>query len=229
MQELLKSITIKVNEKIYLKDPDSSELGRNIVNQSIVMIHEMGLESFTFKKLASHLNTTESTIYRYFENKHKLLLYLISWYWGWLEYEIVLSSINIADPIEKLRISIQTLCNPLRGNMEHEHYELKPLYNLVIEESSKAFLTKEVDTENKEGFFANFKRVNDRLILSILEINPDYMYANTLASVIIDSCNQQKFLALHFPTLTDIHKSENNLENFLFNLALKTISKEEIV
>jgi AcrR family transcriptional regulator len=227
MQEILKSVKIKVSDKIYLKDPDSSELGRNIVNQSIVMIHEMGLESFTFKKLAAQLNTTESTIYRYFENKHKLLLYLMSWYWGWLEYEIVLSSINIADPAEKLRNSIQTLCSPLKGDLKHEHYDLQHLYKLVIEESSKAFMTKEVDTENKEGLFHNFKRVNDRLIQSILEINPEYAYANTLASVIIESCNQQRFLALHFPTLTDIQKNGNTLEHFLFGLALKTISIQD--
>lgn len=225
MQEILKNVKIRVHEKIFLKDPESSDLGRNIVKQSIVMIHEMGLESFTFKKLAQQLNTTESTIYRYFENKHKLLLFLMSWYWGWLEYQMVLSSINIADPVEKLKNTIDTLCNPLKENMEHEQYDLHPLHNLVIEESSKAFLTKEVDTENRDGLFSNFKRINDRLIKNILEINADYPFANTLASVIIESCNQQKFVALHFPTLTDISKNGNRLETFLFNMTIKTISK----
>ncbi len=226
MQDILKTLKVKVNEKIYLKDPESSELGRNIVKQSIVMIHEMGLESFTFKKLALQLNTTESTIYRYFENKHKLLLFLMSWYWGWIEYEMVLSSINIADPVEKLRNTILTLCNPLQGGIEHEHYDMEPLHNLVIEESSKAFLTKDVDAENEDGLFSNFKRINDRLIKNILEINPNYQYANTLASVIIDSCNQQKFIAQHFPTLTDISKKGNSLEGFIINMAIKTISEK---
>jgi AcrR family transcriptional regulator len=84
MQELIKNIQIKVNNNIYLKDPESSEIGKNIIANSIDMIHEIGLEGFTFKKLSKALHTTESTIYRYFENKHKLLIYLISWYWvGW--------------------------------------------------------------------------------------------------------------------------------------------------
>ena len=223
MQELLKSISIKVNEKIYLKDPDSSELGRNIVNQSIAMIHEMGLESFTFKKLASHLNTTESTIYRYFENKHKLLLYLMSWYWGWLEYELVLSTVNIGNPEEKLSISIDIICDPLKSNIEHEHISLQQLYEIVIEESPKIFLTKDVDAENAYGFFSNHKRIHDRLIQNIMEINQHFKASKTLASVILDTANQQRFLCMHFPNLTDIQKNNYRLSLFLSDMVLNTI------
>ena len=107
MHELLKNIQIKVNDKLYLKDPESSDLGKSMIKHSIEMIHAMGMEAFTFKKLAIKLGTTESTVYRYFENKHKLLIYLISWYWGWLEYEMVLKSMNIADPVEKLKNLIE--------------------------------------------------------------------------------------------------------------------------
>ena len=83
MQELLKNIQITVNDKIFIKDPEHSEIGKSIIKSSMEMIHTMGMERFTFKKLATELGTTESTIYRYFENKHMLLIYLISWYWGW--------------------------------------------------------------------------------------------------------------------------------------------------
>ena len=204
MQELLRSIQIKVNDNIYIKDPESSNLGKSIIQSSITMIHDMGLEAFTFKKLATSLETTESTIYRYFENKHKLLIYLISWYWGWLEYRMVLSFINIADPVEKLHKTIETICDPLQDNVTHDYFELNSLHEIVIEESMKAFLTKDVDMENENGLFSNYKRIYDRLIDNIQEINSDYEYANTLASIIIDSSNHQRFLALHFPKLTDI-------------------------
>jgi AcrR family transcriptional regulator len=153
MQGLLKNIQIKVNQKIYIKDPESSDLGKKIIRTSIDLIHDMGLEAFTFKKLALELGTTESTIYRYFENKHKLLIYLISWYWGWLEYRMVLSSINIADPVERLRNTISTICDPLKNNIEHEYYNLEPLHEIIIEESLKAFLTKNVDLENEKRSF----------------------------------------------------------------------------
>jgi AcrR family transcriptional regulator len=226
MQELLKNIQIKVNDKIYIKDPESSELGKNIIKSSIEMIHDMGLEAFTFKKLAVELGTTESTIYRYFENKHKLLIYLISWYWGWLEYRMVLSSINIADPVERLRNTISTICDPLKNNIEHEYYNLRPLYEIIIEESLKAFLTKDVDLENENGLFANYKQINDRLINNIKEINANFRYANTMASIIIESANQQRFLALHFPSLTDINDNEISLDAFLSNMVLNTILKK---
>ena len=223
MQELLKNIQVKVNNRIYIKDPESSEIGRKIVRASVTMLHQMGLEAFTFKKLAHQLGTTESTIYRYFENKHKLLIYLLSWYWGWLEYEMVLTSANIADPIEKLQNTIETISDPLKYDIEHDYLDLRALYELVIEESQKAFLTKEVDLENKDGLFANFKRINERLIRNINEINSEFKFANTLTSMIVNSSIQQRFIALHFPNLTDIDKKGTNLGRFLFEIVLKTI------
>ena len=82
MERLLQSIKIGINNKIYLKDPESSNLGKKILEYSILMIDEMGFEGFTFKKLGARIGSNESSIYRYFESKHKLLLYLTSWYWG---------------------------------------------------------------------------------------------------------------------------------------------------
>ena len=222
MQDLLKNIQIKVNDKIYIKDPESSDLGKKIIKHSIVMIHSMGMEAFTFKKLAIELGTTESTVYRYFENKHKLLIYLISWYWGWLEYEMVLKSMNITDPIEKLKNLIEVICDPLKTNITHDDYDLRQLHEIIIEESPKAFFTKQVDDENEDGLFSNYKRINDRLIASILELNGGYRQANTMASMIIDCSNQQRFHALHFPKLTDI-KDGSDLVNFLSNMVIKTI------
>ena len=70
------SITVQVDERLFVKDPNSSDLGRRIIRHSIEMIHGIGFEAFTFKKLAQRINTSEPSVYRYFENKHKLLLYL---------------------------------------------------------------------------------------------------------------------------------------------------------
>ena len=74
MKELLKTLQIKVNDKTYLKDPETSDLGKRIVEHSIILINEIGFEAFTFRKLGLKINSNESSIYRYFENKHKLLL-----------------------------------------------------------------------------------------------------------------------------------------------------------
>ncbi|MEJ7912060.1 MAG: helix-turn-helix domain-containing protein, partial [Chitinophagaceae bacterium] len=67
-------LKIKMNEKLFLRDPEQSELGQKIIRQSIALIYEKGFESFTFKKLAEDITTTEAGVYRYFENKHRLLI-----------------------------------------------------------------------------------------------------------------------------------------------------------
>src|SRR5687768_70941 len=100
MKNLLANIKLKVDERVYLKDPEGSEKGRLMVEQSILLIDELGLETFTFKKLAEKIGTTEATIYRYFESKHMLLSYLISWYWNWLEYRLVFATTNMVSPAE---------------------------------------------------------------------------------------------------------------------------------
>ncbi len=227
MRELLKNIQIRVNERIYLKDPESSDLGRSIINHSIKLIHELGIESFTFKKLAFALNTTESTVYRYFENKHNLLLYILSWYWGWLEYEIVLSTMNISDPTDRIQKTIEAISDPLKNELVHNYVDLKGLHEIVIAESPKSFLTKEVDLENEIGFFVNYKRICDRIVKNIQEINSEYPYSKTLALTIIQCANQHRFFASHFPNLTNISSEGKELHAFLSDLVLKTIQNNK--
>ena len=55
MQNLIEQMQIKVNEKTYLKDPTSSDLGKNILSKSVLLIDEIGLEAFTFRKLAKEM------------------------------------------------------------------------------------------------------------------------------------------------------------------------------
>ena len=126
MLHLLSNFKIAINQNLYIKDPSSSDLGKKIITNAIDMIDEIGFENFTFRKLGQKIDSPEASIYRYFENKHKLLIYLISWYWGWLEYEMVLKSINILDPKTKLKNSIEVICDPLKNNITHEHFNLKP-------------------------------------------------------------------------------------------------------
>jgi len=45
-------VQIKMNQTLFLRDPEQSELGRNIIKHSIQLIDKTGFESFTFKKLA---------------------------------------------------------------------------------------------------------------------------------------------------------------------------------
>jgi AcrR family transcriptional regulator len=109
MENLFKNIKIQVNNKIYLKDPETSALGKKIIENSILLINEIGFEEFTFKKLGDLIGSNESSIYRYFESKHKLLVYLSSWYWSWIEYRLVFATNNIADATEKLKKAMKMM------------------------------------------------------------------------------------------------------------------------
>jgi hypothetical protein len=150
-------IKISLNEGLYLKDPQDSELGRSIIKHSILLIDEFGIESFTFKKLAEKINSTEASIYRYFVNKHILLLYLVNWYWEWVNYLINLNTSNINDAKQKMRVIIQSFVSASRENPVVDYVNESILQKIVISEGMKVYHTKEVDDQNSKGFFKSYK------------------------------------------------------------------------
>ncbi|MFX0556371.1 TetR/AcrR family transcriptional regulator [Maribacter sp. CXY002] len=215
MEHLLKTVKIVINDKIFVKDPESSDLGKRIIKQSIIMINEMGFESFTFKKLGVNINSNESSIYRYFENKHKLLLYLTSWYWGWMEYQLVFATNSIADPKLKLEKAIEVVTKTTVEDSSFSHINEVLLNKIVINEYSKSYLTKEVDVENKEGYFVIYKRLVNRLSNMIGNFNSEYKYASSLASTILEGSLHQNFLNDHFNSLTNCHDNQSTTQFFL--------------
>ena len=215
MERLLQSLKIGINDKIYVKDPESSDLGRRIVKHSILMIDEMGFESFTFKKLGVQIGSNESSIYRYFENKHKLLLYLTSWYWGWLEYQLVFTTNSIPDPVLKLQKAIAIFTKTTVEDSAFAHINEVLLRKILVNEYSKSYLTKEVDIENKEGYFAIYKRLVARMSEMIKAVDSAYQYPSSLASTILEGSLHQHFLKDHFESLTDIHGKDDSTQYFL--------------
>jgi AcrR family transcriptional regulator len=222
MERLLQRIKIAINENIYLKDPESSALGKRIIEHSILLIDEIGFESFTFKKLGERIDSNESSIYRYFENKHKLLVYLTSWYWGWLEYQLVFTTNSISNKTEKLNKAIEIVSRTIEEDNAYSHVNEVLLNKIVINESSKSFLTKEVDEENKSGYFVIYKRMVNRLEQMIKDLAPDYKYPSSLASTILESTLHQHFLMDHFPTLTNCNKKRTP-GKFIAELVFKTL------
>lgn len=218
-------IQIKVSEKVYLKDPESSKLGKKIITGSVTLIDELGLEQFNFKKLAEEIGSTEASVYRYFENKHNLLIYLISWYWSWVEYKVLFSTNNIKSAMEKINISIKVLSQPVTFAPTFLHIDEGALYRVVVSESAKAYLTKEVDANNEEGYFATYKRLCNLIASFAKEINSDYAYPNALISTMMEATHNQRFFAKHLPRLTEIKKGqEAEVEFFLKDLIKKALT-----
>jgi AcrR family transcriptional regulator len=203
MNTILSHFKIKVNEKIYVKDPETSALGKRILKNSILLIDEIGFENFTFKKLGEKIGSNESSIYRYFENKHKLLVYLSSWYWSWMEYKLVFATTNITDPREKLKNAIRIVTEKIHDDQNTDYINEAVMNKIIISEFTKTLHTKEIDEENKEGYFLIYKSVINRIVGIINEVNPDYPFAKSLTSAIVEGSLHQHFLTEHLITITD--------------------------
>lgn len=220
------SVHIKMNEKLYLRDPEQSELGRKILKHGLELINKLGFEEFTFKKLAVGINTTEAGIYRYFENKHRLLIYLMTFYWSYLEYKIVFSINNLLSPEKKLKKAIELLVIEGDDAEVPEYLSVKKLHQLVMWEGSKAYLTRHVGTDNKDKLFKPYKDLCARISDLILDYSPKYKFPHSLSSTLVEMAHAQKFFKTNLPALTDFsnEKEDKKLILFLENLLFSSIN-----
>ncbi len=219
-------ITIQVNENVYIKSPDTSELGRKIVKGSIELIDEIGFEDFNFKKLAIHISSTEASIYRYFESKHSLLSYLVLWYWGWQQYRMTLRITNIEDPLERLKRAIMVLTEQIEEDSTFSQINEVLLNKIVIAESSKIFLNKKVDQDNDSGFFLPYKELVQVVSDIILEINANFKYPHMLVTTIIEGSHHQRYFAEHLPRLTNVVEGEDAITSFYQEMVTKIIANK---
>ena len=217
-------LQIPVQEALFLKDPTSSTVGKSILEHGLILLSEIGLEDFTFKKLAAKISSTESTIYRYFENKHQFLSYLFNFYWAWMDVNIVFATTNIDDPKERLRRIIGLITKKVSNDVRTPFIDEALLQDVIALESSKTFLSKKVDEENQAGYFLQYKKLVDRISAVIIEINPSYPYPNALVSTILESSFHQRYFGNHLPRLTNEMHIDSRLEDFLLDLCLKTIA-----
>ncbi len=220
-------LQIKMNEALFLRDPESTELGKKIIKFSIELIYKNGFESFTFKKLADEIGTTEAGVYRYFANKHTMLVYFMTWYWSWLEYQIAYQTNNVKDPFVRIKKTIVILSTAVEDDEETKYWNESFLHQIVISEGSKTYLTKQVGEDNKLNFFKPFKDLCAAIGSIILECNPKYKYPKSLATTIIEMAHIQNFFMYNLPSLTDFEKKKEDTEVILFlnDLVLKTIKK----
>lgn len=222
-------IQIRLNPNLYIKDPEQSELGRNIIKHSIEMIHELGFESFTFKKLAANINTTEASVYRYFENKHRLLSYIINWYWTWMEYQFNFYTGNIKDPVKNINTLISLLAFELDDQFISTHINKNKLYNIVISESNKLYFTHHVEQDNNARMFKPYKDLCHRISIVFNSYNPKYKYAHSLASTLVETAHHQLFFAQYLPSLTDFdkRKTTDELKTFLSHMAFSILDNKK--
>jgi hypothetical protein len=150
------------------------------------------------------------------------LLYLSSWYWAWVEYNLVMETHSITDPKEKIIQAVTVLTRKVDNDSSNTPINLVLIHKIMISEFSKSFLTKSVDQENEQGLFVAYKRVHSRLQGFIKVANPSYNFSASLANTILAGVLQQYYYKDHFPSLTDC-SDINEPCNYYINLIYKTL------
>ena len=125
------------------------------------------------------------------------------------------STNNIDNKVEKLKKAIAIVTETIEDDSKTEHINEAILNKIIIEEFTKTFHSKQVNEENKEGFFLIYKQVNYRIEKMILDVNPDYPYAKSLVSSIIEGSLHQHFLKNHLKTITNCNENVNPADFYI--------------
>jgi AcrR family transcriptional regulator len=220
----MEGFAVAPNSGLYMKDPTGSDTGRRIVAEGTALMEQIGFEAFTFKKLATAMGSTEATVYRYFENKHRLLLYLVNGYWAGVELRMMAGFASAHSPDAKLKTALALLCSEAPAGEPFSGVDGTVLHRLVAAEARKVWLTKEVDEENREGFFHGYKRLCGHIADLISAVAPDYPFPQSLAATVVEASQAQPSFARHLPRLSNLPETgfEDPLIEFLSGLVFRT-------
>ncbi|MBJ6109911.1 TetR/AcrR family transcriptional regulator [Hymenobacter sp. BT523] len=218
---MLPTLRPDLNQHLYLRDPQATDLGRRLLAESVRLLDDIGFEAFTFKKLAAAMGSTEASLYRYFENKHRLLTYLVSWHWAWLRFRVRVALHNVADPQQRLRLALAAVCEASVDDPATPDFDEAALYRVVVAEASKAYLTKEVDADNRAGLFQEYKQLVAELVALVQAVNARYAHPHALVSTLLESARKQHFFAQHLPSLSD---GADQVPAFLTQLAFAALA-----
>jgi hypothetical protein len=122
---------------------------------------------------------------------------------------------NIVDPVEKLKKAITIVTEKIEDDFDTDYINESILNTIIIQEFSKSLHTKEVDDENKQGYFLIYKRLINRIIQMVVAVNPNYLYAKSLVSSIVEGSLHQHFLMNHLKTITNCDDEKKPTDFYL--------------
>jgi len=211
----MSAILLHLNNKLYIRDPQQTVVGQAIIRVSVDLIDKEGFDKLTFRKVADQIASTEATVYRYFENKFRLLQYLTNWYYSLLNFNLSFHLTNVHDAEEKMKICLQLLAGnkkPLGLTMLDE----KALHRIMISEFDKVFHVSSVDQDYRNGLFSPFNDTCQTLASIVREINPKYPFPNSLVTTAITTAQQQLYHSKHMPLFSDIKPDRKNMNAQLY-------------
>jgi len=186
-----------------------SDLGKKIILSAVDMIDELGFEKFTFKKLGQKINSTEASIYRYFKNKHSMLVYLSAWYWEFLLYHIQVHTSSVEDPRDKLKKAISNLVKIPPAAQSQSILNMQKLQSIVNEQFYKIVRTKSISVQNESGYFESYKKLCSALASIFNNIDSSFKYPMTMATAVVEMSINNNYCCNNLPSLTEIKCGSN--------------------
>jgi AcrR family transcriptional regulator len=211
---------------LHLRDPGASTTGGRILSEGLALMTEIGLEAFTFKKLAERAECTEATIYKYFQNKQRLLQYYFQLYWMWLDTHCQQEGRTLDDPWERVQGDIRSLCGMWAKDAMAAQLDPVALRELVIVEGSKSFLHRNVDEDNKLRLFQPYKDLCAHIAAELKACDRKFKNPRTFATTLIEMAHSLEFAMEHLPALTELSDGgdRKKLAKFLIGLTERSLS-----
>lgn len=206
----------------------SSPMGVRILAEGLALINEIGLEAFTFKKLAERIGCTEVTVYHYFANKQRLLQYYFQVYWLWLATHCQQEGRSIKDPLARLHGDIRALCGLWPADALATQFDPSALRELVINEGSKSFMHKNVDSDNKLKLFQPYKDLCAHIATELKACAPRIKSPRSFATTLVEMAHSLEFAMHHLPALTElsVKRDRKKLAEFLIELSDRYLDRE---
>jgi len=199
---------VHIPSRMAQHDPSHSRTGLKILNTAIQLIADEGYEAFHLSRLAEKAGTVESTVYRYFENKHKLLLYISGWYWAYLDFSIDYETREMKDPRQILSKAIEMMAGISLPKNSSLIGDPLIIHRIITMEFSKIYITQMAHDDNKEGYFVYFKTFVNKIGNLLADIMPGYKFPRSLAFLLVLGIYQQIHVAEKLPALSDYDHSE---------------------
>lgn len=229
----MKPYTCNLPRCLYLRDPEQTRLGQNILAGAIQLIDQIGIEALTFRKLAAEIASTEASIYRYFEDKYQLLRYLVAWYWESLHHQLDESESKNEqesqpeDPAQRLHQALSLLMSTNRDRYQarDQVFDQAALCRLVVREAPKVYFTAE--PEYRLALFRGYEKLVTSISAILLAINPDYSQPKALVSSLIEIAQRQLLFAQYLPDLTELKiqtHDPSEIVSYLEGLALNMLA-----
>ena len=99
---------------------------------------------------------------------------------------MVFETNNIKSPETKIKKAIQLLASKVEDDVATSYINEKLVYDIVMYEGAKAYLTKQVAEDNKLKLFKPYKDLCARIADFIKDYNPKYKYPRSLSSTMIE-------------------------------------------